>query len=183
MTLHPSVVAITGASRGIGAETARRAALRGHAICVNYRSDVEAANAVVSGIRAAGGRAQAVQADISRPEDIDRLFAAVDAMGTLVALVNNAGILERQMRVEAMDAERLQRTFATNVIGTMLCARQAVLRMSTAHGGRGGGIVNVSSLAARTGSPGNTWTTPRARARSTRSRAAWRRKSPRTASA
>lgn len=154
MTLHPSVVVITGASRGIGAETARRAATRGHAVCVNYRRDADAAEAVVAGIRAQGGAAQAVQADVSRQEDVDHLFAAADAMGTLVALVNNAGILERQARVEALDADRLHRVFATNVIGPMLCARQAVLRMSTAHGGLGGGIVNVSSVAARTGSPG-----------------------------
>lgn len=154
MTLPPSVMVITGASRGIGAETARRAATRGHAVCVNYRRDADAAAAVVADIRAHGGTAQAVQADVSRQEDVDRLFAAADAMGTLVALVNNAGILERQTRIETLDAERLHRVFATNVIGPMLCARQAVLRMSTAHGGRGGGIVNVSSLAARTGSPG-----------------------------
>lgn len=154
MSLPPSVMVITGASRGIGAETARRAATRGHAVCVNYRRDADAAAAVVADIRTQGGAAQAVQADVSRQEDVDRLFAAADAMGTLVALVNNAGILERQTRIETLDAERLHRVFATNVIGTMLCARQAVLRMSTAHGGRGGGIVNVSSVAARTGSPG-----------------------------
>ncbi|MGN6153947.1 MAG: SDR family oxidoreductase [Lysobacteraceae bacterium] len=154
MTLHPSVAVITGAGRGIGAETARRAAARGHAVCVNYRADADAAEAVVAQIRADGGTAQAVQADVAREDDVARLFAAADALGTLVALVNNAGVLGRQMRVEAMDAARLQRVFATNVIGSMLCARQAVLRMSTARGGRGGGIVNVSSVAARTGSPG-----------------------------
>jgi NAD(P)-dependent dehydrogenase (short-subunit alcohol dehydrogenase family) len=148
------VVVITGAGRGIGAETARRAAARGHAVCVNYRADADAAGAVVARIRADGGTARAVQADVARKDDVARLFAAADALGTLVALVNNAGVLGRQMRVEAMDAARLQRVFATNVIGSLLCARQAVLRMSTARGGRGGGIVNVSSVAARTGSPG-----------------------------
>ena len=154
MTLHPSVMVITGASRGIGAETARRAAARGHAICVNYRRDADAAEAVVATIRADGGTAHAVRADVSQPDDVERLFAAADAMGTLAALVNNAGVLEHQACMEDIDADRLRRVFATNAIGPMLCARQAVLRMSTARGGRGGGIVNVSSVAARTGAPG-----------------------------
>lgn len=149
------VVLITGASRGIGAATARLAGRRGYRVCVNYRRDHEAANAVVDSITTAGGRAIAVPADVANEADVARLFRTCDeALGTLWGLVNNAGVLERQMRVETMEVDRLQRVFATNVFGAFMCAREAVRRMSTKNGGRGGAIVNVSSAAARLGSPG-----------------------------
>jgi NAD(P)-dependent dehydrogenase (short-subunit alcohol dehydrogenase family) len=149
------VAVITGASRGIGAATARLAATRGYAVCVNYRADRAAAEQVVSDIGAQGGRAIAVAADVANEIDVVRLFETVDReLGTITALVNNAGILERQMRVDEMDAARIARVLATNVTGTLLCAREAIRRMSTARGGRGGAIVNVSSMASRVGSPG-----------------------------
>jgi len=149
------VAIITGGSRGIGAATARLAAERGCAVCVNYRRNREAADAVVAGIRASGGNAIAAGADVSIEADVARLFATVDAeLGPVAALVNNAGILEKQARVEQIDAARLDRVFATNVRGAFICAREAVKRMSTAHGGAGGAIVNVSSRAAQLGAPG-----------------------------
>jgi NAD(P)-dependent dehydrogenase (short-subunit alcohol dehydrogenase family) len=149
------VIVITGGSRGIGAATARLAGQRGYAVCVNYRQDRAAAEGVVQALEAGGTRAIAVAADVSVEGDVQRLFATVDdTLGPLTALVNNAGILETQMRVDAMEAARLQRIFATNVVGPFLCAREAVRRMSTRHGGKGGAIVNVSSAAARLGSPG-----------------------------
>jgi NAD(P)-dependent dehydrogenase (short-subunit alcohol dehydrogenase family) len=150
-----NVVVITGASRGIGAATARLAAERGYAVCVNYRADRTAAEAVAEDIRQRGGTAISVAADVANEDDVVRLFNTVDAdLGPVSALVNNAGVLERQMRVEAMDAARINRVLATNVTGVLLCAREAIRRMSTARGGRGGAIVNVSSMAARLGSPG-----------------------------
>jgi NAD(P)-dependent dehydrogenase (short-subunit alcohol dehydrogenase family) len=150
-----SVVVITGASRGIGAATARLAAERGHDVCVNFRANEAAAGAVVAQVRALGQRAIAVQADVASEPDVVRLFETVDAtLGTLAGLVNNAGILDRQARVEQIDAARLNRVFATNVTGAFVCAREAVRRMSTRHGGRGGAIVNVSSRAAVLGGPG-----------------------------
>jgi NAD(P)-dependent dehydrogenase (short-subunit alcohol dehydrogenase family) len=146
---------ITGGSRGIGAATARLAAKRGYAVCVNYRREHAAAEGVVKSIEAGGGRAVAIAADVSVEADVVRLFEASDtALGPLAGLVNNAGILETQMRVDTMDASRLHRVLATNVVGSFLCAREAVRRMSTRHGGHGGAIVNVSSGAARLGSPG-----------------------------
>lgn len=149
------VIIITGASRGIGAATARLAGQRGYRVCVNYVRDRSAAEAVVTAIEADGGRAIAVPADVSLEDDVARLFSEVDdRLGPLTALVNNAGILETQMRVDQMRADRLNRLFATNVTGYFLCAREAVRRMSTRHGGRGGAIVNVSSAASRLGSPG-----------------------------
>jgi NAD(P)-dependent dehydrogenase (short-subunit alcohol dehydrogenase family) len=149
------VMLITGASRGIGAATARLAAARGYAVCVNYRRDHSAAQRVVGEIHASGGRAAAIAADVSDEDEVVRLFDTCDrTLGSPTAVVNNAGILETQMRVEAMDAARLRRIFGTNVIGPFLCAREAVRRMSTSRGGRGGAIVNVSSGAARLGSPG-----------------------------
>ena len=149
------VLLITGAGRGIGAATARLAASRGYAVCINYLRNREAADAVVADIARAGGKAVAVAADVSQEADVVRLFESSDrALGPLGALVNNAGMLERQMRVEDMDAARLGRIFAANVIGSFLCAREAVRRMSTRNGGRGGAIVNVSSAASRLGSPG-----------------------------
>ena len=149
------VALVTGGSRGIGAATARLAAARGYAVCVNYLADAGAADAVVGSIRDAGGTAAAVQGDVGVEADVVRLFATCDrALGRVTALVNNAGVLETQMRVEAMDAARLQRVLTANVIGSFLCAREAVRRMSTRHGGAGGAIVNVSSGASRLGSPG-----------------------------
>jgi len=147
------VLIVTGASRGIGAMTARLAASRGYAVCVNYRQNRAMAEKVVEDIVAEGGTALAVAADVSREADVMRLFTTVDAeLGTPSALVNNAGILEKQIRVEDVDADRLQRIFAANVTGPFLCAREAIKRMSYKHGGRGGAIVNVSSAAARLGS-------------------------------
>ena len=149
------IVVITGASRGIGAATAFLAAERGYGVCVNYRTQRAAAEGVASAIVASGGRAAAIQADVSVEADVKRLFEESDRLlGRLCALVNNAGILERQMRVEDMDAGRLARIWATNITGAFLCAREAVRRMSTRHGGAGGGIVNVSSVASRLGAPG-----------------------------
>jgi NAD(P)-dependent dehydrogenase (short-subunit alcohol dehydrogenase family) len=149
------VLIVTGGSRGIGAATARLAAGRGYAVCVGYRNRRDAAEEVVRDIAAAGGRAIAVPGDIAREEDVERLFATSDQrLGPLWGLVNNAAILETQMRVESMDAARLGRVLATNVVGAFLCAREAVRRLSTRHGGSGGAIVNVSSGAARLGSPG-----------------------------
>ena len=148
------VAVITGASRGIGAATAILASRRGYAVCVNYLRNEAAANEVVGAIVGGGGRAIAVGADVSREGDVVRLFETVDwELGTVTALVNNAGILEKQMRVDDMDAERIRRVFDTNVVGAFLCAREAVRRMSTNRGGKGGAIVNVSSGAARWGSP------------------------------
>ena len=149
------VLIVTGASRGIGAATARLAAARGYAVCVNYRRDADAADQVVADLQRSGAQAIAVAADVSSGGDVVRLFEECDArLGRLTALVNNAGVLETQARVDAIDGARLSRIFATNVVGSFLCAREAVRRMSTAHGGGGGAIVNVSSGASRLGSPG-----------------------------
>jgi NAD(P)-dependent dehydrogenase (short-subunit alcohol dehydrogenase family) len=148
------VLVITGGSRGIGAATARAAAAAGYAVCVNYRRDRDAAVRVVSGIEATGGHAVAVQADVAIESEVIGLFEQVDAsLGTLSGLVNNAGILETQMRLDAMDAGRLHRVLSTNVVGAFICAREAVKRLSTRYGGIGGSIVNVSSGASRYGSP------------------------------
>ncbi|MBD2256150.1 SDR family oxidoreductase [Pseudanabaena sp. FACHB-2040] len=149
------VLIITGSSRGIGAATACLAAEQGYAICVNYLRNQEAARSVVSSITQAGGRAIATAADIASEEDVVHLFQTVDEqLGKVTALVNNAGTLEQQTRVENIDAARLNRVFATNITGSFLCAREAIKRMSTKHGGAGGAIVNVSSVASRLGSPG-----------------------------
>ena len=149
------VILITGSSRGIGAATARLAAERGYAVCVNYLANQPAAQAVVAEITAKGGSAIAVQADVSQEADVVGLFAAVDRqLGALSALVNNAGTLETQMRVDEMDAARINRILTTNVTSYFLCAREAVRRMSTRYGGSGGAIVNVSSGASRLGSAG-----------------------------
>jgi NAD(P)-dependent dehydrogenase (short-subunit alcohol dehydrogenase family) len=150
-----NTIIITGSSRGIGAAVALLAAKRNYSVCVNYRTNHSSAEGVVEAIRSAGGRAVAVGADVSLEHDVKHLFDSCEtAFGPIGAVVNNAGILETQMRVEAMSVARLQRIFATNVIGSFLCAREAVLRMSTKHGGSGGAIVNISSAAARIGSPG-----------------------------
>ena len=149
------VMLITGGSRGIGAAIAELAAAVGYAICFSYKSNQAAADDVVARIVGNGGQALAVQADVASEDDVLRLFEAVDRrFGALSVLVNNAGILEKQMRVEEMDVARMQRIFTTNIIGSFLCAREAVRRMSTAHGGKGGVIINVSSVAARTGGAG-----------------------------
>jgi len=145
---------VTGGGRGIGAATARLAAAQGWAVCVNYRREREAAEAVAAEIVRAGGRALAVAADVASEPDVLRLFETAEReLGPLGGLVNNAGILARQARLDEMDAARLERVFAVNVTGAFLCAREAVRRMSTLHGGAGGAIVNVSSLASRLGSP------------------------------
>jgi NAD(P)-dependent dehydrogenase (short-subunit alcohol dehydrogenase family) len=149
------VLIVTGASRGIGAAIARLAAAGGYAVCVNYLNNREAAAAVVASITGTGGTATAFRANIAVEHEVLLLFEHVDSsLGRVSALVNNAGILEKQCRVEDMDSERLARTFSTNVIGAFVCSREAVRRMSTRHGGPGGAIVNISSRAARLGSPG-----------------------------
>ncbi|ANN76600.1 SDR family oxidoreductase [Bordetella flabilis] len=149
------VMLVTGASRGIGAATAVMAAQRGYAVCVNYKQNADAAQAVVGRIEAAGGRAVAIKGDMAVESDILALFAAVDEhFGRLDGLVNNAGILERQARLVDMDAGRLRRIFDVNVVAPFLCCREAIGRMSQSRGGQGGVIVNVSSMAARLGSPG-----------------------------
>jgi NAD(P)-dependent dehydrogenase (short-subunit alcohol dehydrogenase family) len=148
------ILLVTGGGRGIGAATARIAAARGYDVCVNYRANEGAASGVVADIRAAGRRAIAVAADVSSERDVVRLFETCDReLGRVDALVNNAAILESQTRLDGMDAARVTRVLATNVVGPFLCAREAVKRMSTKYGGRGGAIVNVSSGASRLGSP------------------------------
>lgn len=150
----PKVMLITGASRGIGAATARLAAAQGYALCLNYRERREAAGALLRQLEASGTEAIAVAADVADEEQVMHLFERLDqAFGRLDVLVNNAGLLEHQARLEQMDAVRLQRVFGANVIGSFLCAREAVKRMSTRHGGQGGAIVNLSSMAARLGAP------------------------------
>ena len=148
-------VLITGASRGIGAATASLLARSGYAVAVNYHKNKEAASGVVDRIQKDGGTAIALQADVSNEEAVLRLFEETQIiLGPLDALVNNAGILEPQIRLEHLTMDRLQRMFSNNIIGPFLCAREAVKRLSTRHGGKGGAIVNVSSIAARSGSPG-----------------------------
>ena len=148
------IVLITGGSRGIGAATARLAAQRGYAVCITYKNNRAAADAVVDEIERAGGKALALGGDVGEEADVLRIFEQLDAaFGRLTALVNNAGILERQMRVDEMPVDRLQRVLSANVVGSFLCAREAVRRMSTRHGGSGGAIVNLSSMAAKLGSP------------------------------
>ncbi|CAN5342619.1 SDR family oxidoreductase [soil metagenome] len=149
------VLLITGGSRGIGAATALLAAQRGYAVAVNYATHSLAADEVVRTIRAAGGTAITVQADVGDEAQLIAMFEKVDAkLGRLTALVNNAGVVDMQARVDEMNVERLERMFRINVIGSFVCAREAVRRMSTRHGGSGGAIVNISSAAARLGSPG-----------------------------
>ncbi len=152
---EPGAMIITGASRGIGAVTAQLAAARGFAVAVNYVEDRASAEAVASHIVQAGGRACALQADVASEADVLRLFdEAQHNLGPLRALVNNAGVVDGLCRVEAVTAAQLEHVFRVNVIGSMLCAREAVRRMSTRHGGAGGAIVNISSLAARIGGAG-----------------------------
>jgi NAD(P)-dependent dehydrogenase (short-subunit alcohol dehydrogenase family) len=149
------LVLITGASRGIGAATALLAARQGYAVAVNYTANSLAADEVVRKIREGGGTAITVQADVADEAQVLAMFEKIDAkLGRLTALVNNAGVVDRTERVDGMSVARLKRMFDINVIGTMVCAREAVKRMSTRHGGAGGAIVNVSSVAARLGAPG-----------------------------
>ncbi|WP_317201333.1 SDR family oxidoreductase [Janthinobacterium sp.] len=153
--MHEKWILVTGGGRGIGAACALLAAEQGYAVCVNYVRDAAAAAGVVAAIEGAGGTALALQADVSSEAQVLEMFAQIDARcGRLHALVNNAAILATQMRVEQMDAARINRILATNVTGSFLCAREAVRRMSTRHGGKGGAIVNLSSRAAVLGSPG-----------------------------
>jgi NAD(P)-dependent dehydrogenase (short-subunit alcohol dehydrogenase family) len=148
------LILITGGSRGIGAATARLAAAQGYDVALSYVSDEAAAASVLAEVEAAGRRGLAVRTDVSDPAQVAALFDAIDAtFGRLDALVNNAGILSLQSRLEDLAFDRMQRVFAVNAIGPMLCAQQAIKRMSHRHGGHGGSIVNVSSAAARLGSP------------------------------
>lgn len=149
------IALITGGSRGIGAATAICAARQGFAVAVNYTRDAQAAMRVVQQITAAGGQAIAVQADVADEAQILAMYQTIDAqLGPLSALVNNAGVVDVAARVDAMSAERIRRMFDINVLGTFLCTREALKRMSTRHGGKGGSIVNLSSVAARLGGPG-----------------------------
>lgn len=148
------VLIVTGGGRGIGAATARLAATAGYFVVVNFVRDARAADAVVAAIAAAGGAAASVQADVSVESDVIRLFETADRHGPLTGLVNNAGIIDRAERLDQMSLERMRRIFDVNTLSSMLCAREAVKRMSTANGGDGGSIVNVSSSAAITGAPG-----------------------------
>ncbi|SCB23307.1 SDR family oxidoreductase [Rhizobium hainanense] len=155
MTDDAPVLLVTGGSRGIGAAVCLAAAQHGWAVAVNYASNKDAAEAVVGTIVDAGGEAIAIAGDVGKPEDIKAIFAKVDAhFGRIDGLVNNAGIVDSVQRVDEMTSERLDRMFRINVTGSILCAGQAVLRMSTRHGGKGGVIVNVSSMAAILGSAG-----------------------------
>ena len=149
------VMVVTGGSRGIGAAVCRLGASRGFGVVVNYAGNVAAAEAVCHEIHAMGGEAVAVRGDVSNPDDIEHIFAAADRMGRLAALVNNAGIIAEPKRVDAMDAAQINRMFAVNVTGSMLCAGAAVRRMSTRHGGTGGAIVNLTSAAAKLGGAGS----------------------------
>lgn len=148
------VAIITGSGRGIGAETARLFAENGYAVCINYKANAEAANMVADAIKENGGRCITVQADVSKEEEVNALFAQVDKeLGKLSVLINNAGLLRQQVRLVDMDAERINYILTQNVTSAFLCSREAVKRMSTKMGGKGGCIVNVSSGAARSGSP------------------------------
>ena len=148
----PGTMLITGGGRGIGAATARLAAARGYSVAVNYLKDEGAANAVVSEIRASGGSAVAIRADVSHEADVERLFREAERdLAPLSVLVNNAGIVDLKARVDELHEPRLQRMMAVNVVGSFLCAAEAVRRLSTLHGGRGGNIVNVSSAASKYG--------------------------------
>jgi NAD(P)-dependent dehydrogenase (short-subunit alcohol dehydrogenase family) len=150
---HP-VAVVTGGSRGIGAATASCLARAGYELCINYLADAASAYALLDELEQYGGGAIAVQADVGSEADVTRLFETVDRrLGRVTALVNNAGIVQPQAGIDDLDGERIDRILRTNVTGTLLCCREAVRRMSTGRGGQGGAIVNVSSIAARTGSP------------------------------
>ena len=155
MKNDPGTVLVTGGSRGIGAAAAWQIAQGGQAVAVNYTRDAAAAETLVARIRAAGGQALAVQADVADAAQVAAMFERLDReLPRLAGLVNNAGVVDRPARVDEMDAARLQRMFSINVFGSFHCAREAVRRLSTRHGGRGGAIVNLSSAAARLGAPG-----------------------------
>ena len=150
-----TTVLVTGGSRGIGAAAVRQLAAQGHAVAVNYTRDAAAAEALVAQVRTAGGTALAIQADVADAAQVAAMFARIDAeLPPLSGLVNNAGVVDQPARVDQMDAARLQRMFAINVFGSFYCAAEAVRRLSTKHGGRGGAIVHLSSAAARLGAPG-----------------------------
>lgn len=152
--MNPPIVLITGGGRGIGAATALQAARRGYAVAINYARQADTAQALVRRIEAEGGRAIAVQADVGEEAQVLDMYAQVDAkLGRITALVNNAGIVDAKARLDEMSVARLERMMRINVVGAFVCAREAVKRMSTRHGGAGGVIVNVSSAAARLGSP------------------------------
>lgn len=153
MGMAEGVLVVTGGGRGIGAATARLAAERGYAVVVNYAGNVEAAEKVCADIIHKGGKAVAVRGDVSIEADVEHIFAAADRMGTLAGLVNNAGTIAGSARVDEMDAARINRILAVNVTGPFLCAKAAIRRMSTKHGGKGGAIVNLSSAAAKLGAP------------------------------
>jgi NAD(P)-dependent dehydrogenase (short-subunit alcohol dehydrogenase family) len=152
--MSDSVVIVTGGSRGIGASVCRKLVALGHTILVNYAGNKAAAEAVVSGIVNDGGKAISIQADVGNEADILALFHAADEEGQLVGLVNNAGVVDISQRVDEMTYDRLARMFSINLIGSFICAREAVKRMSTKHGGRGGTIVNIGSAGSKLGSPG-----------------------------
>jgi NAD(P)-dependent dehydrogenase (short-subunit alcohol dehydrogenase family) len=149
------IILITGGSRGIGAATAKLAAQRGYVVCISYVANKSAAEAVVNEIIAVGGKAHAMHADVANETAVVHMFQHIDqSVGKLTALVNNAGIIDLHSRVEDMSAARLNKIFATNITGSFICAREAIKRMSSKHGGAGGAIVNMSSAASRIGSPG-----------------------------
>ncbi len=153
---EPQIMIVTGGSRGLGAATARLAARRGYDLCVNYLGNAEGAEAVVREVEAAGRRAIAVQADVAKEDQVERLFETVDReLGTLTALVNNAGLTGPSSRLDEVEAATLERALDVNVLAVMLCSRAAVQRMSSKHGGKGGGIVNISSVAASLGMGGD----------------------------
>jgi len=148
-----NVAIVTGGSRGIGRATALKLGTEGYTVVVNYAANEAAANEVVQAIAAKGGKAVAVKGDVANEADVLALFAAADRLGPLKVLINNAGIMDRQNRLDEMSTERLRRLFDINILGSFLCAREAVKRMSTKHGGSGGVIVNQSSAAAVLGAP------------------------------
>jgi NAD(P)-dependent dehydrogenase (short-subunit alcohol dehydrogenase family) len=147
-------ILITGSSRGIGAATALLAAKKGYQVCINYLSNAQAAEGIVKVIIENGGKAKAYQADVSSESEVISLFSNIDTdFGTLSALVNNAGILEKQSSLVEMELNRIQKVIDTNIISNLICSKEAIKRMSTKYGGKGGSIVNVSSIASKTGSP------------------------------
>lgn len=154
MAQKPDVAIVTGGSRGIGAATSILLAKAGYLVVVNYVSNAQAAKAVVAQIEKAGGKAVAVQGDVASEKEIIALFKSADQLGSLKVLINNAGVIDLKGRVDEMSAERLARMFTINITGSFLCAREAIKRMSTRHGGSGGSIVNLSSAAATLGAPG-----------------------------